>query len=294
LNPHARFDFLLRLGLVASAFALPTSCFSERSTPSAPLQPTLVAVDPEDFLGDVACLEAPGAMRRYVATIVDVTPASADAEAIGEFMLPSTVPVSCLQRAGSALVVLDRTYAAEVDGYDRIDIVPLAPGSRTMVDAATGQYVRPRWTTSCGRDPGEAVTARPRVTRLVRGCDPLSDAAPTDITAVSVGVDPTVVGLSCGSDAGQLGRVTVENLHTGETLTADCGGRVEFHDLEAGRLYQFEVFAYESGRSTPSYAADCHATAVHGTIVPASCDPLAKAPDAGAGPDAGAEDASAG
>jgi hypothetical protein len=36
-----------------------------------------------------------------------------------------------------------------VEGYDRDDFVPLAPGSSVMIDPTTRAYIAPRWTTKC-------------------------------------------------------------------------------------------------------------------------------------------------
>jgi hypothetical protein len=110
--------------------------------------PTVVVVDPAQFLGSVPCLDAPGGMRRYVATLVDVSPlAGLDA---GELTLPSSEPTSCIQAVHFSRVTPGRRYVADIDGYDRTDIRPQAPGSRIQVDTS-GAYVAPRWTTSCGR-----------------------------------------------------------------------------------------------------------------------------------------------
>src|SRR5687768_16785639 len=64
--------------------------------------PTLIEVNPADFLGAVPCLQADGAMRRYVATIFDVTPPEEGAAGAGgaegpaeNFQLPSSGPTPC-------------------------------------------------------------------------------------------------------------------------------------------------------------------------------------------------------
>jgi hypothetical protein len=153
-----------------------------------PIQPTVVGVAPQDFLGDVQCLNAPGAMQSYVVSVADVTAlldvdagdsgaadgsALTDAGGIGEFTLPSTSPSSCEDIAGSTMVIPGHRYVADVDGYDRIDVRPLAPGSPIVVQTTSGEFVAPRWKTSCGRVSGGAVTAVPYLTRLVRNCAPL-------------------------------------------------------------------------------------------------------------------------
>ena len=68
--------------------------------------PTLVAVAPQDFLGEVVCADAPGAARRMVVTFFDLGTAEEPAD---PFALPSTVlsdggayrPLSCLQPAAT-------------------------------------------------------------------------------------------------------------------------------------------------------------------------------------------------
>ena len=140
------------LAVVATAACSDTGG-ARRVTPP----PTLIAVQPVDFLGDVACLDAPGAMRRYVATIRDVTD-----DLLGEggpdleFELASSPPVSCHQTVTFGFVVPGHEYVAEVQGFDRTDISPFGgagSGSPTMLDR-DGQIVTPRWTTECGRATG--------------------------------------------------------------------------------------------------------------------------------------------
>lgn len=178
---------------------------------------TSVAVNPEDFLGDVACVGS--GMRLYVANLADVSAG----DDTGEFTLPSSAPTPCHLELRFERVVIGREYVADIQGYDRDDIVPLGcfpdatsgcAGSAVMVDRATGAYVPPRWTTSCGRHrtppgvdagpPPETYDAGARryeechgrtatgnekpwldgpvcvqelVTIPVRGCDPLRDTA---------------------------------------------------------------------------------------------------------------------
>jgi hypothetical protein len=120
-------------------------------------EPTLVAVSPGDFLGDVPCANAPGAMRTYVATVTDVTPGvTADGSAVSEFALPSSGPVSCLKDVGfgGGFVIPGHEYVADVEAYDRTGLEQLGgtgSGSPMLVDKKTGAFVPPRWTTSCGR-----------------------------------------------------------------------------------------------------------------------------------------------
>lgn len=55
---------------------------------------------------------------------------------------------------------------------------------------------------------------------------------------------------------------------------ADCGDVATLLGLSPNVQYTFELFAYESGATTPTYQTECRAYTVLGVIVPASCDPL--------------------
>jgi hypothetical protein len=175
--------------------------------------PTLVDVRPEEFLGSVPCLDAPGAMRRYVATVYDLGPELEDGDMESEcggaggaggagadddkgFALPSSTirrgaeeatPIPCTQRVGFSRIVVGHRYWAEIDGYDRDDLVALAPGARVLYDPLTSERVPPRWTTSCARcDP---VTGLGSIVRTVDSCEPLVDAMPMTESSVVVSVD---------------------------------------------------------------------------------------------------------
>jgi hypothetical protein len=204
--------------VLAGALVPLSACSDGGSTVLDTFAVTSVAVTPEAFLTGVTCGE--GGMRRYVATLSDV---SAGDNSGGGFVLPSSAPVPCFLEVRFERVTIGREYATDIQGYDRDDIVPLGcfpvatagcAGSTVMVDAATGVYVAPRWTTSCGhhrsqpgvdagpppdsydagaRSYGECRGRAPAgggkpwldgpvcvldlVTIPVRGCDPLRDAS---------------------------------------------------------------------------------------------------------------------
>ena len=242
--------------------------------------PTLVAVEPESFLGDVPCLSGPGAMRRYVATLEDVTPDLGGAGAgFGSFVLPSSPPVSCTVPVAFGFVVPEHRYVADIQGYDRADLVPLAAGSPVMLSTASGELVEPRWTTSCGRqDQGTdtAVIAFRRVTIFVRACDPLTDhlegGSPTGIT---VSLDAALGELGCGPEPGAVDRFQV-TLDGSEAAPAEasCGEAVSFDEVTAGTTYTFTVLAFEAGAEAATWETTCYRTAELGATVSAYCDPL--------------------
>jgi hypothetical protein len=152
---------LAAASVLAGIMVLLSGCSDTESVPVDVFAVTSVSVNPEIFLGDVTCGE--NGMRRYVATLSDVTGLSGEIGGEGEFKLPSSSPVPCFLEVRFERLVIGREYAADIQGYDRDDIVPLGcypnspdtapgcPGSPVMVDAATGEYVTPRWTTSCAR-----------------------------------------------------------------------------------------------------------------------------------------------
>jgi hypothetical protein len=140
-----RFRRLLSLlGLALAAGCNNSSATAPGVTPS-----TAIQVDPAEFLGNVACTDTAGGMRLYVATLTDVSPLAPLGIDGGELVLPSSLPTSCHVPVLFESILDGRQYEAAVDGYDRDDIVPLAPGNRVMVDPATRTYIAPRWTTEC-------------------------------------------------------------------------------------------------------------------------------------------------
>jgi hypothetical protein len=264
--------------------ALPlASCFSGPGGESRRPPPTLVAVAPGDFLGDVPCADAPGALRRYVVRLFD----HGTQEEPRSFELPAGVvpgpggyqPVPCTQTAVFGHVAPTHKYSAIVEAYDRTDLSALGPGSPVLVDAA-GKHVPPRWTTRCGRDEGGnpvlgAVVSAQYVTRFVRGCEPLASTQPAAESAITLSVSEIAGAAGCGSGPGQIERFEVRytaNLES--TQTAACGETITFAPLLAGAPYGFELLAFEADQTTPSYGTTCFRIALAGATVPAQCDPL--------------------
>lgn len=276
-------------------------CFDRASEPEAIEHPTLLGVSPRDFLGDVPCVDSPGAMRRYSATLYDV---SVDPPLQG-FALPSSGLVPCLQDIGFSYVAIDHEYVARVQAYDRDDLSPQVTGSPNAVDAE-GRVVAPRWTAECGQpatgtggapsssddDDGEGeggeddttpapgfvvdgVTATANFTVYTSYCMPLVDHGPASETRVSLGLDEALRDLDCGDESGEIAEFTAELAGaTTAPLRADCAGTVEFGGLEPGSDYRFNVLAFEAGSDEPGWQTTCRATTQSGTVTPASCDPL--------------------
>ncbi len=229
--------------------------------------PTLIEVDPSAFLGTVPCLSGEGSMSRYVATLVDTT------NQAEPFVLPSSPPIPCNSAVGFSLVVPGHTYAAEVDGYDRDDLEPLAPGVRDLVDPNTRELVKPRWTTVCGSRPADQVIAVIDVERVVSGCALLTDSMPpSDVGGARIDTRDILGGLSCGDDEGAVARV--EARVAGDTSSVACGESIELSGLSAESPTRIELAAFEEGASTPRWGAACTATPVAGVTAPADCSAL--------------------
>lgn len=252
---------------------------------AGPTTPTLIAVSALEFAGDVPCTDAPGAMRSYVVTLFDLGSAEEPQE---PFALPSSVvrqsdggfaPVRCESATAFSFVIPGHRYDAEIEAYDRTDLHALGAGSRHMLDAS-GSYVPPRWTTTCGRKldgtPAEGpVTAAWYLTRYLRGCEPLVTTSPATPTGVSVSLADALGPLECGKEGGKVALFTVKRDDSEEPEKgAACGEAVELTGLDAGKSYTFTVRAFEEGAPTPRWGTSCYRKALGGAVVAAACDPL--------------------
>lgn len=258
---------------------------SDSSVPTTQVvHPTLVAVSPAEFLGNVPCLDAPGAMRRYVATLWDVTGTGADpgdggagsdegaagATFEAPFALPSSGPVPCSEEVGFAFVVTGHRYVASIDGYDRDDLVPLEPGVPILVDPETRERAAPRWTTRCGDE--DPATSYGSITRIVRPCAPLTDARPGGTTAVEVRLDGLLGEHACGDEAGSIARFEV--LGPDGVVSAACDEAVRLVPPAGASTLVLPVLAFESGADEPSLGTVCTARVVQTVATEASCSPL--------------------
>ena len=285
-HPNSRFRSALAWFAIAGVLA---GC-GETTVPIVGFaHPTLVEVSPDDFLGDVACVDAPGAMRRYVATVFDLGPpdgaggessgAAGDAETTG-FALPSStvvggdgnaIPIPCTQSVGFSHVVPGNKYRAEVDGYDRDDLIALGPGLSVLLDPLTLERVAPRWTTNCGKPP---VTSRLFVVRRIGSCDPLTDWAEPGETLVEVRLDGALGVLECGTDPDAVERFEVVS-PDGTVVGAACGETATLAGLEPGRArLSLPLRAFAAGALEPTWGTTCLVEVVPGVTSVAACLPL--------------------
>jgi hypothetical protein len=227
---------------------------------------TLIEVDPSEFLGTVPCLAGEGSMSRYVATLIDTT------DPAEPFVLPSSPPIPCNAAVGFSLVVPGHTYAAEVDGYARDDLEPLAAGVRDLVDPTSRELVTPRWTTVCGRRPADQVIAVEDVERVISSCEVLEDTSPpADLGAATIDTRTVLGSLSCGDEPGEVARFSAKV--AGSVREVACGETIELSGLSAQTATPIELSAFEVGGDDeqPRWGALCTATPVAGVTVAADC-----------------------
>jgi hypothetical protein len=281
----ARLTFARSLTRALAVGWLLSACEGESVDPVEEPQVTGVVVAPEDFLGSIPCVNAPGAMRLYTAELVRVSlpePLPVDLELGPERM--QSLPIGCERGVAFGQVTIGATYAANVSAYDRADLVPSPLGDGTLVDAQTNELVTPRWTGVCGCftadgapavppacEPSKSTRAEYKSLRHVYGCS-LTDLSPTpSATQVTVALDPTSTELQCGNEAGMLSSFAV--YRDGELLgEAGCADTLSF-DAVADEVFELEVLAYTDS-DAPALGTVCRARALPGATIAASCDPL--------------------
>lgn len=256
--------------LLAAAWL--SACADDVSRGGETQLPTRMIVQPEDFLGPVPCLDAPGAMRSYQVTIFDVTPDLLEEGEEGSFPLPTSSIVPCELAVGFQYVAPGHRYVAQVAGFTAAadTLRQPAPGFPAVVDGR-GRVVAPRWTTTChgsrealaaatqsgdqgqggqGGAPGDVPWGALAVLNAqvpIRGCEPLQDLGESP-TGIVVRLDPTLSGLRCGDAPGEIASVTVEgaDLPAGNHSAA-CGDAIVVTPLPAGQ----DVIVDVTARSAP-------------------------------------------
>jgi hypothetical protein len=274
------------------------------------VEPTRVRVSPQVFLGDLVCSED-GGMHRYQATLLDVTDGLEEA-----FQLPSSAVVSCKQDVEFEYVKAGRRYIAQVSGFDRSDISAQNPGSPIIVDES-GAKTSPRWTTTCwgydglepaglggasgeltgeggsgGDGPTLGVESFSKTIVTVRGCESLTGSSEQGPTAVSFNIQTALLGLDCGSEAGQIGTFTVAL--KGDVVpeppieggaggaggapglsipTSTCGETLVLSDVPPATYLTFIAQGLDAVTEEVLWTTECNALSVAGITVQATCDP---------------------
>lgn len=295
------------VSLVAGGLLIAFAGCSSSATTTLPVtHPTMIAVEPEDFLGNVPCsANAPG-LKTYVATIFDLnqtyggyggeggeagdgSSAGAQASNAGgagpqQFQLPSSSPTPCLAGVGFGYVVPGRHYRVEIDGYDTADLGPRASGARQMVSPAPTSatdvkpLIAPRWSASCER----AIAVELTIIRADR-CRPFESTAGVTTGALRVPVGSLLGDLSCGSEPGQVDELEV-TVDTGngsprtQSVACSSDAAAMFDQLPAGAHVTGYVTAHSAGGdpALPLAGATCGANILADASVDAECSPLSQ------------------
>ena len=289
--------------LAASGLMVWAGCSSSGVAEVGVSHPTMIAVAPETFLGDVPCGEQGNGLQRYVATLTDVT-ARIDAAAggaggegdvaapnggqsdgaggEGDFTLPSSHPVPCLSGIGFGFVVPGRHYAMRIEGYDTTALAPRAPGSPAMVTAApdaspetiaSAPAVAPLWSATCDATTAVSVTVV-QVAHCSKFQPPAGDTLPSELripTAALLG------GLECGDEPGQVERLSVSVSFPKEAarvLDVACGEDAIFADVPARVRASAYVSAFGADSTQAFAGASCDALTLPSASVTASCAKL--------------------
>jgi hypothetical protein len=247
------------------------ACSDDPQATSAVTHPTLIEVAPTAFLGAAPCTAADGAVRRYVATLIDITDEDGDGGAPAEpFTLPSSPPTDCRASVGFGAIVDRRRYRAEVDAYDRDDLAPRVAGGRQML-AADGTLVEPRWQTRCA-DAGVIATGE----RIV-SAQPCRTLSTSGSAGLLVETSAILGALECGAEAGQVARmaVTLEGAEP-RSVEVTCGDPALLADLPARAQLELYVEAFTNDAVEAIAGAECSARTTPGVSVTASCARLSE------------------
>lgn len=290
---HAVLRFLLLGSTIALAYAGSLACTTSSSSGSSTYNPTLITLRPADFGGAVPCSKLPGAWKTWVATLIDVTDDGSPVT------LASSYPVSCSMPVSFAFVIPGHRYYAEIEAYDRDDIVaygPPASGSRHMIDPVTGEDVAPRWTARCPAtsqvepvEPTDAdagsgdagsfdtngAVAVLNMNVAFPTCTQLQEQLPGGPASILVNLSTVRTTQTCGAAAGQVERYVVTPQETAlAPQDVACDSSASFEPVIANATYEFHVEAFEPGAAAAAWGTNCRAVAKAGLAIPATCDTL--------------------
>jgi hypothetical protein len=251
------------LGIAAWALM---GCGSDDLLDSTFIEPTEIAVDPTDFLGDVVCSTAGGSARAYVVSLF-TWDSSSDAT---PFPLGSSQASSCATVTGfrDVLVVGER-YSAQIDVYD-VPPESLTPfgssssGARQMLSTSSGEVVVPRWDSQCGGGASTAAIAEQDRRVFVRPCDALTADDGTQLSisgAAILGDDPC--SLSPSFD------VTFQDPTMGPLLDVACDADAIVLDVAPEKTLVMHADYTIDG---VSHGATCLATPKAGTVAQPTCE----------------------
>ena len=171
------------------ALAAVAACTSNTTTTTVVI-PTSVAVDPNEFLGNLPCSTNPGAAQSYVAKIYDTSDPNKN-------IVQTSAPASCALPVTFQNVLETHSYAALIDVFD-------VPASQVMVNGDV-ESPMPAWSTSCGvpianadgsTTTNGAATVVNEVRTFIHGCVPLNRPG-TGTTSIAIDTSSLVSPIGC-------------------------------------------------------------------------------------------------
>lgn len=296
----------IALPLVGSVAGCATETESTTTTEDGSGTSAALLIRPVEFMGDVPCSAAPGAMRSYVVTVIDHLtvndPDTGEVVAEYSFTLASSIATSCAVGVRFDDIAELHSYTVQVDGYeaspdelcpegcwvdgettDKLQRVSRQSGIREQVLLADGTPAVPRWSASCGTGDNDPTIAAATGTTLVGGCTKLVDLSDAPkVTAVTLDPLAALGTLECAGFAGKgvpgvaAIDVTSEDGLPGYTNVA-CDGAPKplvFEGLTPGGVYTFFLAARAEQDGPVTWGATCTAVAEEGLTVGAQCTPL--------------------
>ena len=273
------------LGSTLAALTVLAGCGSDSGDAVEEPQVTGIVVSPEDFLGSIPCLDAPGAMRRYQVKLTHVSPARSSTGTGGEAHFEPDPPqrsqlLGCEQGVAFGNVKVGAGYTAEIVAFDQANVVEVGPDS--FEDSVTRQPITPRWTGPC-----ETIEADYQALRHVSGCRMDDSTCDYDSSGMAVcPIEHTQTTVLLKLDAASTGQECSEISHyeivrDGETIEAACGDSVSF-TLEPRERFDVELVAFDldqdgeggADEETAILGGRCFADSAPGATVTATCDPL--------------------
>ncbi len=266
------------LAPVAGSLAL-GSCASDTTAAVHDIV-TSIALDPSEFLGNVACSNAPGAPQSYIVLFRDLSdPDGVYVNCTG--LVPHCTQTStgttcaCAAPTPAQTCTLPVAFTQDIiEGHQYGATVQVFDVAADEVDPTN-----PTWTTECAIDGVGAAVVVVQQVAYVTGCAPIHTSG-SSTTSIVIDLASLVQGLGCASADGKIDGLRVTPVSpVGTTLpdlVATCGQASVTYDtgLTAPGNYSFLVTATGPNQTTPGWATTCSATTSAGVAVGAACDPL--------------------
>lgn len=273
-------DFWLARGSLLLAALGTLACEEEEPITTVEPHPTIMEVVPAAFVSAQQCVDAPGGVRTYVATLYDESttvyedddPPPGTPKKVTElgFAMPSSEIVPCSSSVAFGWVTPNREYWARIQAFNRNDLVLLEKGVPVVLDATTLEPVEPTWQADCAPTRAEG-----GITKRFFDCPDLLAGGVTTPTVVEVGIEAALGRTTCGEGADQIASFVVRRAGV-ELGRAACGERVRVEDLTPEEFVEFDVQTFSAGSEEAALGGTCATTVVAGVTLQAHCNPFVK------------------